>query len=146
MNRQQLNSQQTRTGQSDLLTLINKVFAVLKVTYPTFLKNADETQTKRLWFTHLEMFSFEKVDQALKDMPDVYPTFPPTVGEFKKLIRDQRQGPLKIELQEICPDCRSTRVTSRHFKMCVEKSEPLETFDPVDQVTARQKLKELFNA
>lgn len=116
------------------------------MTYPTFLKNQDETQTKRLWFTHLEMFSHQKIDQALKEMADVYPSFPPTVGEFKKLIRDQRQGPVKVELQDICPDCRSTKVTFRHYQMCVDKSQPLETFAPVDQATARQNLKQFFNA
>ena len=92
------------------------------------------------------MFDPDKIDQALSEMADVYPSFPPTIGEFKRLIRQQRQGPIKIELQDICPDCRSTRVTMRHYQMCVEGSEPLETFAPVDQATARQNLKQFFNA
>lgn len=42
---------------------------------------------KNMWIHHLYQHSEEKVDAVLLTMIDHHPTFPPTLGEFKKMLR-----------------------------------------------------------
>jgi hypothetical protein len=145
-NQQQGNYSKTTRGQTDSsLNRINKVFAMIRLTYPTFLKNEAETETKRLWFSHLESFSEDKIDAALKMMPDEFPKFPPTIGEFKKLIREQLTETNIRHGLAICSTCRSTKVSRRHQDMCIEKTIEPERFRRVDPDEIRAQLKEFLN-
>jgi hypothetical protein len=121
------------------------VFAMLRLTYPTFLKNEAETETKRLWFSHLESFSEDKIDAALKMMPNEFPKFPPTIGEFKKLIREQLTETNIRHGLAICSTCRSTKVSRRHQDMCIEKTIEPERFRRVDPDEIRAQLKEFLH-
>jgi hypothetical protein len=118
---------------------------MLRITYPTFLKNENETETKRLWFSHLESFSEDKIDAALKIMPDEFPKFAPTIGEFKKLCRGQASAEKPPQGLPICTKCRSYTITQRHFEMCVEKSIEPERYHRKDPDEIRAQLKEFFN-
>ncbi|MBT6665341.1 MAG: hypothetical protein HOB01_08305 [Gammaproteobacteria bacterium] len=83
---QQKNSSQTTTGNQ---TVINRLFATIKIAYPNAFRDMDEGTTKRMWMAHMIEFEAEKIEAAAKDMVNRYPTWPPTLGEFKKLIREQ---------------------------------------------------------
>lgn len=145
-NQQQGNSSMTTRGQMDSsLNRVNKIFAMLRITYPTFLKNENETETKRLWFSHLESFSEDKIDAALKIMPDEFPKFAPTVGEFKKLCRGQASaGQKPPQGLPICPKCRSYTITQRHHDVCETGSVQPEVFPRVEPGEARKALAELL--
>ena len=118
---------------------------MMKVTYPNFLRGQDETSTKRLWWTHLEGTDPKKIDSALRDMVEHYPKFAPTIGEFKKLIREQVTETNQVQGLPICKTCKATKVTRRHFEMCVEKSIEPERYHRKDPDEIRAQLKEFFN-
>lgn len=70
------------------------MFATIKVAYPNFLKNQNQDigSIKRMWMLHLGGYAREKIEQAAKLMVDRYPTFAPTLGEFKALISELNQA------------------------------------------------------
>ena len=74
--------------------LINQLFATLSVTYPTFLRvDQRPDDLKRMWAAHLEEFSDARIEQAARSMIDEHPTFPPTIGEFKRLCNQGWERP-----------------------------------------------------
>jgi hypothetical protein len=91
--RQPENSSQTSIGRK---TVINRLFATIKVAYPNFLNNQDESTAKRMWMAHLNEYSDDLIERAAREMVNRYPTFAPTIGEFKKLI-----GELNIPRPEL---------------------------------------------
>ena len=119
MNREAPESlRQTATG--DRKDIINHLFGYLKVAYPNFLKGQDEIPAKRLWYVQLEKYTADQVKAALSLAIDRHPTFPPTIGEFKALLKDARQikpGQM-ISLAPICPACHSLRNTQHHLNIC----------------------------
>tara|TARA_R110000823_G_scaffold19561_2_gene60379 strand:- start:1768 stop:2166 length:399 start_codon:yes stop_codon:yes gene_type:complete len=80
---QQQTSSQTSIGRK---TVINRLFATIKVAYPNFLNNQDESTAKRMWMAHMNEYSDDLIERAAREMVNRYPTFAPTIGEFKKLI------------------------------------------------------------
>ena len=101
---------------------VKELFAVLKLTYPHFMKDQDTVPAMRLWHQHLSDFSVEQIQAAAVAVIDHHPTFPPTIGEFKKLVASSRVRPggLAIEMAPICPKCRSVRNSQRHKDECGE--------------------------
>jgi hypothetical protein len=115
INRPQQNSQQTWSGEQK--EMINKIFATIKVFYPTSAwKNQDESQTKRMWLAHLSKESSDHVDKALLALVDHYPTFAPTLGEFKKLLRDMNVKKAKFFEREALPPPRNRNVGLQAIK------------------------------
>jgi len=91
--------------------MINKIFATIKVLYPTNAwKNQDESQTKRMWIAHLSKELPEQVDKALLSLVDHHPTFAPTLGEFKKLLREMNVKKSKFFEREALPPPRNRNV------------------------------------
>ena len=99
---------------------VKELFAVLKLTYPNFMKDQDLIPAMRLWHQHLSDFSVEQIQAAAASVIDHYIVFPPTIGEFKKLVASSRVRPagLAIELAPICPGCHSTRQSQHHADVC----------------------------
>jgi hypothetical protein len=84
--------------------MINKIFATIKVLYPTSAwKNQDESQTKRMWLAHLSKELPQQVDKALLSLVDHHPTFAPTLGEFKKLLREMNVKKVRFFEREALP-------------------------------------------
>ena len=85
------NFSQTSTGDQET---INALFATIKVAYPNFMskQNQDIGSIKRMWLLHLGGYAREKIEEAARLMVDRYPTFAPTLGEFKKLIAEINQA------------------------------------------------------
>ena len=96
----QKNSRPTLTGEQK--QVINALFGVIKASYPHFLKDQDEGVAKRLWAAHLTVYPREKIEAACEIMIDHYPTFPPTIGEFKKLIAGMNEAkPAHVEYKRL---------------------------------------------
>ena len=109
MARPQQNLRQTWSGEQK--EMINKIFATIKVLYPTNAwKNQDESQTKRMWIAHLSKELPEQVDKALLSLVDHHPTFAPTLGEFKKLLREMNVKKSKFFEREALPPPRNRNV------------------------------------
>ena len=70
----------------------------------------DESQTKRMWLAHLSKELPEQVDKALLALVDHHPTFAPTLGEFKKLLRDINVKKAKFFEREALPPPRNRNV------------------------------------
>lgn len=87
----QKNFSTTSTGDQEV---INALFATIKVAYPNFMKNQNQDigSIKRMWLLHLGGYAREKIEEAAKLMVDRYPTFAPTLGEFKQLIAEINQA------------------------------------------------------
>jgi hypothetical protein len=117
---QRHSSQRTTTGERK--DIINHLFGYLKVAYPNFLKGQDEIPAKRLWYVQLESYTGEQIKAALSLSIERYPTFAPTIGEFKSLLKESRavKPGAMIELAPICPSCRSTRNSQHHQDFCGE--------------------------
>jgi hypothetical protein len=115
--RPRLNSQPTQTGKD----ITNKLFGSLKIQYPNFMKNQDEALSKRMWHSQLDGFLVEHIEAAAVLCPDRYPSFAPTIGEFKALVREvNKPDPAKaITMDDICQNCRSSRDTQRHEDICI---------------------------
>jgi len=113
----QRNYSRTQIGEK---AVINQLFATIKVAYPHFLKDQEETSTKRMWAAHLRGFSDERIETAAKDMVDKYPTFAPTLGEFKALLRELNVANPEslIGMDLTCPNCRGHRKSQHHLKEC----------------------------
>ena len=90
---QQQTSSPTSIGRK---TVINRLFATIKVAYPNFLNNQDENMAKRMWLAHLTEYSDELIERAAREMVNRFPTFAPTLGEFKQLM-----GELNIPRPEL---------------------------------------------
>ena len=111
----QQNSRQTWSGEQK--EMINKIFATIKVLYPTNAwKNQDESQTKRMWLAHLSKESSDHVDKALLALVDHHPTFAPTLGEFKKLLRDMNVKKAKFFEREALPPPQNRNVGLQALK------------------------------
>ena len=107
---------------------------MMKVTYPNFLRDQDETTAKRLWWTHIENI----------DPVNEFPKFAPTIGEFKKLCRGQASAQQTPQGLPICPKCRSYTITQRHYYVCETGSVQPEVFARVEPGEARKALAELL--
>lgn len=114
-----LTSQPTQTGKNT----IDKAFGLLKLQYPNFLNDQPEIETKRVWFAHLSEFSADRIERAIKLAPDRYPTFPPTIGEIKALIREDNHvaSGSAITMSPTCSNCHADRRTQHHYDSCVKK-------------------------
>jgi hypothetical protein len=90
---------------SDIDHAINRLFATIKHTYPHFLKDQQESLVKKLWRSHLAEAQPDQIAKAARLMVDRHPSFPPTIGEFRALIREVNTarpehrdiGPLRIK-------------------------------------------------
>jgi len=71
-----------------LKAAINTLFAFIKTAYPHFLKDQDVQLSKRLWAVQLHGYAIERIENAASLMLDRHPSFPPTIGEFKKLLAE----------------------------------------------------------
>tara|TARA_R110000822_G_scaffold99197_2_gene223986 strand:- start:61 stop:345 length:285 start_codon:yes stop_codon:yes gene_type:complete len=93
---------------------------MLKLQYPNFMNDLPENETKRVWFAHLKAYRQDHVEQAAILAPDRFPRFPPTIGEFKELLREiNKPEPGKaIGMDDICPNCRSHRRSQIHAEQC----------------------------
>ena len=115
INRPQQNSQQTWSGEQK--EMINRIFATIKVLYPTNAwKNQDESQTKRMWLAHLSKELPDHVDKALLALVDHHPTFAPTLGEFKKLLREMNVKKVRFFEREALPPPRNRNVGLQAIK------------------------------
>ena len=102
INRPQQNLRQTWSGEQK--EMINRIFATIKVLYPTNAwKNMDESQTKRMWLAHLSKELPDQVDKVLLALVDHHPTFAPTLGEFKKLLREMNVKKVRFFEREALP-------------------------------------------
>ena len=115
MKRPQQNLRQTWSGEQK--EMINRIFATIKVLYPTNAwKNMDESQTKRMWLAHLSKESSDHVDKALLALVDHNPTFAPTLGEFKKLLREMNVKKARFFEREALPPPRNRNVGLQALK------------------------------
>ena len=97
--------------------MINRIFATIKVLYPTNAwKNQDESQTKRMWLAHLSKELPDHVDKALLALVDHHPTFAPTLGEFKKLLREMNVKKVRFFEREALPPSRNRNVGLQAIK------------------------------
>lgn len=113
MSLQPAKSQQIQIGKE----IINELFAVMKLAYPTFLKGQDVDDAKRFWFTQLGAYDPARIREAMSAMTEIHPTFAPTIGEFKQLLKSGAR-PLAIAMTPICPTCHSTRNSQHHANVC----------------------------
>jgi hypothetical protein len=120
---QRSKSPSTQTGELDK-SVINKLFATMKVAYPSFSggqTDEDLILNKRMWHSHLSEYSAEVIERCARTMVDEFPNRAPTVGQFKKLLSTTRRtdaverhtGPT------ICNVCRSYEFTQYHQDICV---------------------------
>jgi hypothetical protein len=63
----------------------------------------DESQTKRMWLAHLGSQSEDRIEAVLIDMIDHHPTFPPTLGEFKKMLRLKNEARPELSVVKRLP-------------------------------------------
>ncbi len=102
--------------------VIDKLFASIKVAYPHFMKGQDEGDLKRMWFLHLKDFPDNRVEAGAFEMIDRFPKFPPTIGEFKGLLRDLNKVKPGLMIgndrEETCPNCRATWNSAVHQQEC----------------------------
>jgi hypothetical protein len=102
----QQNSCSTTTIGDPKKTVINRLFATMKVTYRFFLKDQEEELVKRSWLSHLDEFESDQIEKAARLMVDRHPSRDPTIGEFRALIREvntarpeHQDAPLRITQQ-----------------------------------------------
>jgi len=89
----------------DLKNSINGLFGTIKIAYPNFMKDQDVSLAKRMWALHLEGTPISQIESATVVMIDRHPTFPPTLGEFKAIIKElnvarpehEEVGPLRLK-------------------------------------------------
>ena len=109
INRPQRNSSPTWTGEQK--EMVNKIFATIQVLYPNSAwKSGDESQTKRMWLAHLAKEAPDRVDDALLKLVDHFPTFAPTLGEFKKLLREMNVKKVEFFEREALPPPRNKQL------------------------------------
>ena len=97
--------------------MINRIFATIQVLYPTNAWiNQDESQTKRMWLAHLSKELPDHVDKALLALVDHHPTFAPTLGEFKKLLREMNVKKVRFFEREALPPSRNRNVGLQAIK------------------------------
>ena len=68
---------------------VNKIFQIFSAIYPSWQRGKSEKQTniaKRLWLRHLKSFEIFAIERALDEVVDLFPSFAPTLGEFKQLL------------------------------------------------------------
>lgn len=120
---QRSKSPSTQIGELDK-SVINKLFATMKVAYPSFSggqTDEDLILTKRMWHTHLSEYSAEVIERCARTMVDEFPMRAPTVGQFKKLLSSTRKQEAAENYNgpEICKVCRSYYFTQYHQDICV---------------------------
>jgi hypothetical protein len=118
---QRVNSLPTQTGKD----VINTLFGTLKLIYPNFLKGQPEAESKRIWMRFLGNYTVEHIQKAIDLLPDRFPSYPPTVGEFKEVLAEiNKVAPGQaIEMNPVCPECRAPRNSQRHQDICGENNE-----------------------
>ena len=117
---QRVNSQQTSTGRNEdrRKETINKLFGVIKVAYPNFLNNQNESETKRMWLMHLGGYAESKIESAAGIMVDRHPTWPPTLGEFKKLIAEMNVARPELQtFKALPPPAAKESVAKQHIAL-----------------------------
>ena len=83
---------------------INMLFMTFQAIYPNWQKGQSLSQinlAKKLWARHLRHFDISIIEQGVDRVVDLFPSFPPTLGEFKQsLIVRPEHRPVKLELIE----------------------------------------------
>jgi hypothetical protein len=92
----------------------------MKLQYPNFLNDQPETETKRVWLSHIGDYTPEAIEKAAVLAPDRFPRFPPTIGEFKLLLKEVNtpKPETTISLSPVCPHCHADRRTQYHADRC----------------------------
>ena len=122
---QRQTSSSTTVGNLDKQT-INRLFATMKLAYPNFMLNQEETDldaTKRMWYSHLLEFSDKAIEQCARLMIDKYPSKAPTLGQFKKMLEEidgYRKEAIEHRPLEPCPVCRALPFSRYHEEICVK--------------------------
>ena len=88
-------SHPTKTGidEDQVKDAIDQTFGLMKVSYQFFMHNKSASEisdTKKMWFYHLNAFTPEQILAAAGKMIDHYPDGAPELGQFKKVINQAR--------------------------------------------------------
>ncbi len=104
--------------------IINRVFAVLMVKYThkwasAFPDEAFIDEAKKVWGADLKGLDNMQIKQGLDTVIDHYPSWPPTVGEFKELCK---VGEESRRLEQLSlPDKSKQAITSDERKQIIDK-------------------------
>ena len=104
--------------------VIYRLFATLQMIYrDRFIRAADNpSNVMNLWQHYLSDITTDQIEAAMEALPEEYPSHPPTVGEFTKLVRklDTRQPGNAIEHDGVvCGICHSHALSQHHADTCL---------------------------
>ena len=136
-------SQPTTIG-SESKAVINKLFGIMRIAYPSFLagkEDADVVATKRLWHSHLSDYREEAISECADMMVSKFPARAPTIGQFIQML-DEMKGRKPIDRRPNdgwCHTCHSFEFTRHHEEVCVRGKRQI--FDVTDeQIAATKKM------
>ena len=100
---------------------IRQLFSTLQLIYANrFVKAGENLDDKLLlWESSLRRISENQIRRAAAAVMDHYPSHPPLIGEFKKVIAivtSKQQGTSVDSI--VCPACRGHVASQRHKEMC----------------------------
>lgn len=100
--------------------VLAELFSTLQLIYGNrFIKEGDNvTDMMGLWQYLLRAVSDQKIRAASLVVVDHYPTHPPTIGEFRKVINGIKTDE-DFEGPALCPKCRAYEFSARHQEMCL---------------------------
>lgn len=136
-------SQPTQLGDQDK-AVINKLFGILRLAYPNFLIDKSDEEisaSKRLWYSHLNQYRHDAIQQCAEEMITQYPNRAPTVGQFVKMLDDRggRKPVERVSQDDWCSVCRAPTYTRHHEDVCIRGTKKLVQVTP-EQVEQTKKM------
>ena len=92
---------------------ISRLFAVMTTTYPSFQPNSEMVAD---WTSRLKRIPDNAISYAQHIMIEPHPKYAPTIGEFKKLCKDNAPRAQQSDLT--CKHCRGSLVGQYHADAC----------------------------
>ena len=100
---------------------VRQLFSTLQLIYNNrFVKQGENLDDKlELWEFSLRRISESQIIRAAAKVMDYYPSHPPLIGEFKKVIATVNATQQGQSIDSIvCPACRSHVASARHKELC----------------------------
>ena len=118
-------AEQIRPQENSNLSLhqqtVRQLFSTLQLIYNNrFVKQGENLDDKlELWEYSLRRISESQIRSAAARVMDYYPSHPPLIGEFKKVIATVNATQQGQSIDSIvCPACRSHIHSQRHKEHC----------------------------
>lgn len=101
--------------------VLAELFSTLQLIYgDRFIKaGSNVNDMMSLWSYQLRTTTDSQIKQAAMAVVDQYPTHPPTIGEFRKVIKSLPDGQESRDAgPTICPTCRGHLASQTHADDC----------------------------